>query len=107
MGCGRVDRCRERGGGACDGDVGEYGRGVGVDRGDDDGGHGSVLAPPGERGREPPFFFVFLDLLPRREKGLPCGGVRAPPRLDLSLYLSLFLRSQIWPFTVSYIPGDP
>ena len=26
------------------------------------------------------------------------GGARAPPRLDLSLYLSLFLRSQILPF---------
>ena len=35
------------------------------------------------------------------------GWARAPPRLDLSLCLSLFLRSHIWPFTVSYIPGDP
>ena len=35
------------------------------------------------------------------------GGARAPPRLDLSLYLSLFLRSRFCPFTVSYIPGDP
>ena len=35
------------------------------------------------------------------------GGARAPPRLDLSLCLSLFLRSRFCPFTVSYIPGDP
>ena len=35
------------------------------------------------------------------------GGAGAPPRLDLSLCLSLFLRSQIWPFTVSFITGDP
>ena len=30
---------------------------------------GSVLAPPEARGREPPFLFFFLDLLPRWEKG--------------------------------------
>ena len=37
---------------------------------------GSVLAPPEARGRGPPFFFFFfffLDLLPRWEKGFPCG----------------------------------
>ena len=34
------------------------------------------------------------------------GGARAPPRLDLSLCLSLFLRSVCCPFTVSYIHGD-
>ena len=32
------------------------------------------------------------------------GGARAPPRLDLSLCLSLFLRSQIWPFTFLIFP---
>ena len=32
-----------------------------------------VPAPPEARGREPPFFFFFLDLLPRWEKGLPSG----------------------------------
>ena len=53
-----------------DGDVGEDDGGVGVDCGDDDG-PGGVPAPPGERGREPPFFFFFLDLPPRWEKGLP------------------------------------
>lgn len=35
------------------------------------------------------------------------GGARAPPRLDLSLCLSLFLHSRLCPFTVSYIYGDP
>ena len=35
------------------------------------------------------------------------GGARAPPRLDLSLCLSLFLRSRFCPFTVSFISGDP
>ena len=34
---------------------------------------GSVPAPPEARGREPPFFFFFLDLLPRWEKGFPSG----------------------------------
>ena len=55
-----------------DGDVGEDGGGVGEDRGDDGGGHGSVPAPPEERGREPTFFF-FLDVLPRWEEGFPSG----------------------------------
>ena len=55
-----------------DEDVGEDDRGVGVDRSDDDGPDG-VPAPPGERGREPPFFFFFLDLLPRWEKSFPSG----------------------------------
>ena len=54
-----------------DEDVGQDDGGVGVDCGDDDG-PGGVPAPPGERGREPPFFF-FLDLLPRWEKGFPSG----------------------------------
>ena len=35
---------------------------------------GNVLAPPQARGREAPFFFFFfLDLLPRWEKGFPSG----------------------------------
>ena len=53
-----------------DEDVGEDDRGVGVDCGDDDG-PGGVPAPPGERERGPPFFF--LDLLRRWEKGFPSG----------------------------------
>ena len=73
-----------------DEDVGEDDGGVGVDRCRDDG-PGGVLAPPGERGRDPPFFlFFFLDLLPRWEKGFPSGPWspwhgrgETPPRLDL------------------------
>ena len=57
-----------------DGDVGEDGRGVSEDRGDDDGPPGSVPVPPEAKGRGPPFFcFFFLDLLPRWEKGFPSG----------------------------------
>ena len=49
-GCGRVDRCIERGEG--DGDVGEDGGGVGVDRGDDDGRRqrSGATGSKGERG---------------------------------------------------------
>ena len=32
---------------------------------------GGIPAPPEARGREPPFFLFFLDLLPRWEKGFP------------------------------------
>ena len=32
-----------------------------------------VPAPPEARGIEAPFFFFFLDLLPRWEKGFPSG----------------------------------
>ena len=55
-----------------DEDVGEDDRGVGVDCGYDDG-PGGVPAPLGKRGREPPFFVFFLNLLPRLEKGFPSG----------------------------------
>ena len=34
---------------------------------------GGVPASPEARGREPPSFFFFLDLLPRWEKGFPSG----------------------------------
>ena len=34
---------------------------------------GSIPAPPEARGREAPFFFFFVDLLPRWEKGFPSG----------------------------------
>ena len=34
------------------------------------------------------------------------GGACAPLRLDLSLCLSPFPRSQIWPNIVFFIPGD-
>ena len=62
---------------------------------------GSVPAPPEARGREPPFLFFFLDLLPRWEKGLPSGpwhpwlGRGESPSEIGSI--SLFLRSGILP----------
>ena len=88
-----------------DGDVGEDGGGVGEDCGDDDG-PSSAPAPPEARGRGPPFFFFFLDLLPRWEKGFPSGPWlpwlgrgESPSEIgSVSLSLSLFLRSQILPF---------
>ena len=80
--------------------VGEDDGGVGVHYSDDDG-PGGVQAPSGERGREPPFCFFFLDLLPRWEKGFPSGpwlpwlGRGESPSEIGSI--SLFLRSQILP----------
>ena len=63
----RLHRCIE--GGRVGDDGGEV---VGEDGGDDDG-PDSAPAPPKARGRGPPFFFFFLDLLPRWEKGFPSG----------------------------------
>ena len=63
---------------------------------------GGVLAPPEARGREPPFLFFFLDLLPRWEKGFP-SGPRLPWRgrgespSEIGS-ISLFLRSGILPW---------
>ena len=80
---------------------------VDVDRRHDDCPDG-VLAPPGERGREPPSFFFFLGLpldgrrvppLVHGRHGSRRGG--APPRLDLSLCSLLFRIPVFWPFTVS------
>ena len=65
---------------------------------------GGVPAPPEARGREPPSSSSLTSSLDgRRVSPLVhalhgTGGARAPPRLDLSLCLSLFLRSQILPF---------
>ena len=62
---------------------------------------GSAPAPPEARGREGPFFFFFLDLLPRWEKGFPSGpwlpwrGRGESPSEIGSI--SLFLRSHILP----------
>ena len=69
---------------------------------------GGVLAPPGERGREPPPSSSSLasPLDGRRVSPLVhgChggGGARAPPRLDLSLCSLLFRAPVFWSFTVS------
>ena len=62
---------------------------------------GCAPAPPEARGREPPFFFFFLDLLPRWEKGFPSGpwlpwlGRGESPSEIGSI--SLFLLSEIIP----------
>ena len=85
-----------------DGDVGEDGGGVGEDRGDDDGPR-QRSSTTGSKGREPPFFFFLLDLLPRWEKGFPSGpwlpwrgrGESPSDIGSISLSLSLFLRSLV------------
>ena len=97
-----------------DEDIGEYDGGVGADRGDDDGPDG-VPVPPGERGREPPFFLLFLDLLPRWEKGFPSsiwlpwlGRGESPSEIgsvSLSLSVSALLDYALTLFL--FISGDP
>ena len=64
---------------------------------------GSASAPLEARGREPPFFFffLFLDLLPRWEKGFPPGPClpwrgRGESPFEIGS-ISLFLRSLILP----------
>ena len=69
---------------------------------------GGVPAPPEARGRGPPFFLFFLDLLPRWEKGFPSGpwfpwrGRGESPSeigsVSLSLFVSAFLDSALAPF---------
>ena len=73
---------------------------------------GDTPVPPEARGREPPSFFFFLDLLPRWEKGFPSGPWlpwlgrgESPSEIG---YISLFLCSLFLPlFTVYFISGDP
>ena len=72
---------------------------------------GGVPAPPEARGREPPpsSSSLTFSLDGRRVSPLVhglhgVGGARAPPRLDMSLCLSLFLRSQILPCHVFIFP---
>ena len=91
----RLHRCIE--GGRVGDDGGEV---VGEDCGDDDG-PGGTPVPPEARGREPPSFFFFLDLLPRWEKGFPsspwspwCGRGKSPSEIgsvSLSLSISMFI----------------
>ena len=71
---------------------------------------GGVPAPPEARGRGPPSFFFFLDLLPRWEKGSPSGpwlpwhGRGEIPSeigsVSLSLSVSAFSDSTISPFLI-------
>mgnify|MGYP005848770011 CR=1 FL=1 len=71
---------------------------------------GGTLAPPKVRGRGPPFFFFFLDLLPTWEKGFPSGpwtpwrGRGQSPSeigsVSLSLFVSAFSPSSVSPFRV-------
>ena len=82
-----------------DGDVGEDGGGVGVDRGDDDG-PTAFRRHRKQGGESPPSSSSSLtsSLDGRRVSPLVhglhgTGGAKAPPRLDLSLCLSLFLGS--------------
>ena len=65
---------------------------------------GGTPEPPEARGRGPPSSSSLTSSLDGRRVcplvlgSHGVGGARAPPRLDLSLYLYLFLRSQILPF---------
>ena len=71
---------------------------------------GGVPAPPAARGREPPSFFFFLELLPRWEKGFPSGtwppwhGRGESPSeigsVSLSLFVSAFSDSTLSPFLI-------
>ena len=75
---------------------------------------GSAPAPPEARGRDAPFFFFFLDLLPRWEKGFPSGPWlpwhgRFESTSEIgSISLSLcFCALRFCPGTVSFTSGDP
>ena len=93
-----------------DGDVGEDGGGVGVDRGDDDGPRRRSGATGSKGERAPPSSSSSLpsSLDGRRVSPLVLGshglgGARAPPRMDLSI---CFYVLRLCPFTVSFISGD-
>ena len=87
------------------GDVGEDGGGVGEDRGDDDGPR-QRSCTIGSKGESPPSSCSSLTPSLDGIRVSPLvlgfhgvgGGARAPPGLDLSLCLSLFLRSGILPW---------
>ena len=92
-----------------DGDVGEDGGGVGVDRGDDDGPRWHSGATRSEGGWAPSFFF-FLELLPIWEKGFPSGPWppwhgrgESPSEIgSISLFLSVpaFCSGSVSPFRI-------
>ena len=76
---------------------------------------GGTPVPPEARGREPPSFFFFLDLLHRWGRVSPLvhglhgvGGARPPSEIgsvSLSLSVSAFSDSSLSPFLI--FPGDP
>ena len=91
-----------------DGDVGEDDGGVGVDRRHTMMSRAAFRRRRERGGESPPYSASSLtsSLDGRRVSPLVHGlhgggGVRAPPRFDLSLCVLLFLRSQILRFTVS------
>ena len=71
---------------------------------------GGAPAPPEARGRGAPFFFFFLDLLPRWEKGFPSGPWppwrgrgKSPSEIgyvSLSLSVSAFCSGALSPFRI-------
>ena len=71
---------------------------------------GGVPAPPEARGRGAPYSSsLTFSLDGRRVSPLVLGshgvgGARAPPRLDLSLCFCVLC---FFPFTISFISGDP
>ena len=93
-----------------DGDVGEDGGGVGVDRGDDDDGPRWHSGATGSEGERAPSSFLFLDFLPRWEKDFPSGpwppwhGRGENPSeigsVSLSLSVSAFSDSSLSPFII-------
>ena len=72
----------------------------------------SAPAPPEARGRGPPFFLFFLDLLPRWEKGFPSGPWlswlgrgESPSKIgSISLFLSVSALSVLSDSTPSSFP---
>ena len=73
---------------------------------------GGTPVPPEARGREPPSFFFFFDILPRWEKGFPSGPWppwhgRGEIPSEIGSVSLCFCVLRFFPFTVSYIPGDP
>ena len=71
----------------------------------------AIMEAMDQRGNSPP---IYGEDKVEEEGGGPlplspggAGGAGDPPRLDLPLCSLLFRILQIWPKTVSYIPGDP
>ena len=88
------------------GDVGGAGRGVGEDRGDDDGPQ-QRSSTTGSKGERAPFFLFYLDLPPRWEKGFPSeiGSISLFLRsLILPLHRFFYIRRSVTPIGVNLSP---